>query len=260
MNDKNEGRTFYDFLVYSLENRKFIVIAGSIVMLAFISVWAFTHWNAKPGEPVSVFNIIYYTKKDSSPKYQAKTDDESTPIKTKFKKKDRKPGIARVNHEIANSPLRSQPLTIRKKKARNFFELNRNWGPTKWIRNDFKVRGDVVIDRTTGLMWQRSSSDKPVYYSNLLNHFEKMNRGWFAGYDDWRLPTAPELMSLWEAEKQSNGLFLNQVFEGQQQSFLSADKDPTGEVWVVGFNYPKISLFIPEDTWPFWVRAVRTIK
>ncbi|MDM8544437.1 DUF1566 domain-containing protein [Desulfococcaceae bacterium HSG9] len=138
--------------------------------------------------------------------------------------------------------------------------INHGWGPTKWIRNDFKVRGDVVIDRTTKLMWQRKHSDKGFLNQDIALYFEKINRGWFAGYGDWRLPTLPELMSLWEVEKQSNGLCINQIFEGGELIFFTADSRSRDVGWCVLFQCPGTVGSQGYNQVRLKIRAVRTIN
>lgn len=53
-------------------------------------------------------------------------------------------------------------------------------------------KGDVVIDRVTGLMWQRDPGGKKGY-SEAVAEVHNFKLG---GYSDWRIPTIKELYSL----------------------------------------------------------------
>ena len=60
--------------------------------------------------------------------------------------------------------------------------------------NDFVDNGDgTVIDRATGLMWQKADSGSGMDWQNALAYAENLE---LAGYDDWRLPNVKELQSI----------------------------------------------------------------
>ncbi len=78
------------------------------------------------------------------------------------------------------------------------------------------IKGDkVVIDYSTGLMWHKSGSEEYMLwlsenffgleYSSRWNKVEqwikKLNKGGYAGYNDWRLPSLKEGVLLWESSK-----------------------------------------------------------
>ena len=51
----------------------------------------------------------------------------------------------------------------------------------------------VLLSRNTGLMWQRKITMEGYTLENALRHCEKLT---YAGYDDWRLPSAQELATI----------------------------------------------------------------
>ena len=72
-------------------------------------------------------------------------------------------------------------------------------------------------------------------YSEANDYIQSLNQERSAGYSDWRMPTTEELMSLLEPEKQSNGLFIDPIFD--DMSFLwSADKRSSDSAWDVHFS------------------------
>ena len=138
--------------------------------------------------------------------------------------------------------LRSEPLVVSEKDFRDVFHLDNHDHPREYIRNEYEDQGDVIVDQTTGLMWQKSGLPVELRYADAQKYVERLNRQKFADHDDWRLPTIPELMSLIEPDKQSNGLFINPMFDSKQTWCWSADRLPedegssSGAAWYVYFG------------------------
>ena len=116
--------------------------------------------------------------------------------------------------------LRSEPLVVSNAEAQQVFGLEPQeaWfgvalRPREYLQNDFEERGDVVVDHATGLMWQQSGSEDGLTYQEAQEYVHKLNDQKFAGYNGWRLPTVPELMSLLEPEKSSDGRYINPIFD-----------------------------------------------
>lgn len=63
------------------------------------------------------------------------------------------------------------------------------------FQNFFKMQDEVVADCATGLMWQRSTTG-PFSFADAQAYIDKLNQRKFAGYSNWRIPTAEELASL----------------------------------------------------------------
>lgn len=138
--------------------------------------------------------------------------------------------------------LRSEPTTVSEDDFRNAFGLAERRRPLEYIANHYEDRGEVVMDHTTGLMWQKSGSENYLSYKRAQKYIKQLNTAKFAGFDDWRLPTIPELMSLLEPEKQSNGFFINTVFDMPKKYpwYWSADMRTKGDglpgsAWYVNF-------------------------
>ena len=120
--------------------------------------------------------------------------------------------------------LRSEPLTVSEHEALRVFGLTEESRPLTYIENNFEDKGEVIVDYATGLMWQQSGSKAALAYNRAQEYIEELNRQKFAGYDGWRLPTIPELMSLLEPQKRSNNLYINPMFDDRQRLCWSADK------------------------------------
>ena len=54
-------------------------------------------------------------------------------------------------------------------------------------------RDEVAVDRVTGLMWQRKLVEQPASFAGAREACESLT---LAGYDDWRLPSRIELVSI----------------------------------------------------------------
>jgi len=59
--------------------------------------------------------------------------------------------------------------------------------------HDFSVKGDIVIDNKTGLMWQNARFSAKRTWQEAIDYCKKLE---FEGYDDWRLPNVNELRTI----------------------------------------------------------------
>ena len=124
-------------------------------------------------------------------------------------------------------------------------------------------RLEVVRDNIYKLMWQ--DGDLPLHemaYDEAVHYCENLN---FAGFDDWRLPTVKELLSITD-DSMGNRPTINKAFQnvaykmsdrGEKMygKYWSSTKDADGSsaAWAVSFWYSASNLY---DI-PLLVRCVR---
>lgn len=172
----------------------------------------------------------------------AKTEEEKGRLDIK---------LARVKRQTASLQTK---VKITKKAG-----LDKNGRPLKYTENGYELKSDgqVVYDKTTGLTWQQSGSKVRKIYDEAKLHIKELNRDKFAGYNDWRLPTLKEGITLLEQVENSNRnrLFIDPVFDNKQQFIWTSDKSGASRAWVVGFwsGYCASSVFSNG----YYVRAVR---
>lgn len=123
---------------------------------------------------------------------------------------------------------------------------------------------EVVVDYATNLMWQKSDSAKPLTYSEARTNVETLNRKIFAGYDDWRLPTIEELLSLLEPVVQLlNDSYVNPIFDTHLKAVWSADiydENVVDSAWFIDFYNGKVAGYGQFDDTPIGLRAVRSVR
>ncbi|MCP4367015.1 MAG: DUF1566 domain-containing protein [Deltaproteobacteria bacterium] len=142
--------------------------------------------------------------------------------------------------------------------------LNEKNKPKNYTDNKFNYKEEtinddiVVIDDATGLMWQQSGSDNLLSYFETITYISKLNSVQYAGYNDWRLPTVEEAITLIEEEAKNRALFIGLEFDDKQLMIWTSDKFSAYRAWVVYF----INGFCDKKSLisNCYIRAVRSVQ
>ncbi len=118
------------------------------------------------------------------------------------------------------------------------------------------LKDQIVIDRLTGLMWQREGSSDRLMWPEGFAYIEQLNRTGWGGFDDWRYPTQEELASLLTTEENpSTGLYIDPIF-GEQRCVWSSTEAGHHKSVYADFYYG--DLYVVEQKYAnHFVRAVR---
>ncbi len=118
------------------------------------------------------------------------------------------------------------------------------------------IKGDnVIIDRATGLMWHQSGSKNYMRWNSADEWIRILNNNVYAGFQDWRLPTLDEAVSLLEYGRQNN-LYINSVFSDEQWGIWTRDKHGSLGVWSVYFSLGNVRWRVKNR----YVRPVRSFN
>jgi hypothetical protein len=139
------------------------------------------------------------------------------------------------------------------------YDWNRDFSnDTGVARNEFVDNGDGTIsDGATGLTWQQAH--RPAYgrWKDAQAYVVQLNREWFAGYADWRLPTIEECCSLFTPTRQSSGLFISPLFTNRMWLWTADVKDGNADlIWNANLLYG--SVYWIDSVNGQDIRAVRT--
>ena len=105
-----------------------------------------------------------------------------------------------------------------------------------------KNRGgrNIVIDRSTALVWQQGGSSNELEIWQAENYVQTLNDSRLGSFEDWRLPTLEEAMSLMiPKQNDRENSHIDSIFEKGQERILTSDKDPAGQSWIVDYGSGK---------------------
>ena len=95
-----------------------------------------------------------------------------------------------------------------------------------------------------------------MVFKKVKDWIADLNRQRYAGYNDWRLPTLEQAMSLMEPKKNKNDLYIDPVFNATQSWIWTSDLlQGESRAWVVYFYGGYCLRYDLDDT--IYVRAVR---
>ena len=155
------------------------------------------------------------------------------------------PGPEEPVPELRPATLRSKPLTFEEKELSELINntnlYERRYNPEGNDKHYLVDNGEglTVSDLTTNLMWQRSGSGINSIRT-IKKWVEELNRKNFAGFDDWRLPTFEEALSLATKTKNSKDLYLQPCFSAGQPFLFTTDKREPGGHWFVDFTQARV--------------------
>ena len=104
-------------------------------------------------------------------------------------------------------------------------------------------------------MWQPSGSDDKMNLDSALDWIVSRNARKVGGFDDWRLPTLEEALSLMSKDVQ-DGIHIDQIFDNRQTSIWTIDREGDSAGWIV--NYDDGFCHRDNVEREHFVRAVRT--
>ncbi len=140
---------------------------------------------------------------------------------------------------------------------------------------ELQKEGKVVFDKATGLYWQQGYSQKMYPFLEYREFIDELNEEKYAGFNDWRMPTLEELLTLMESTKIEHTItgidaFGNSRPEKQYSHidsifkattffplFWTADAYNESSAWMVAFSEKGLCGPFPIDQ-PCQIRAVRS--
>jgi hypothetical protein len=147
--------------------------------------------------------------------------------------------------ELCLRTLRSSPLAFKEEGIEGFVRdsglFERRYNPEGNAEGYLVDNGDglTVTDLTTKLMWQRGGSEINSILT-IQKWIKELNRSNFAGYNDWRLPTFEEALSLAVKKKNSKELYLHPCFSAGQPFVFSSDKRNPGGHWFMDYAQARV--------------------
>jgi serine/threonine-protein kinase len=144
----------------------------------------------------------------------------------------------------AVNPLRSAPVKVPANKAQSFFGLDILWQPLGSPAQNLKTDGKRVLDKNTGLVWQAQCTDYPLSWQRAKAYVVDLNRQGRLGFNDWRLPTVEEAVSILEPRPSDKDRCLPEIFGNLPDWLWTADRKSFTAAWTVN---PKMGFVAGQD-------------
>jgi Protein of unknown function (DUF1566) len=113
---------------------------------------------------------------------------------------------------------------------------------------------DTVTDNVTQLMWQKTAPSTVYSQTDALTHCSGLTQ---AGYDDWRLPTEIELISLIDFGSSSPCMDTRYFPNASSDAFWSATPSSTSSALAWGVTFLNGSVGTNAIALPYGARCVR---
>jgi serine/threonine-protein kinase len=154
---------------------------------------------------------------------------------------------------------RSLPIKAFGPGARDILGLDELWRPRRLsAARQAEMPGsasETVLDRATGLVWQRGGSRFPLNWAQARDYVTQLNAGAYGGAACWRLPTVEELCTILTPPPEFTGHCLPPAFDASKRLIWSADRRAFTQAWFADAEQGAFSF--ADVTCLRYVRAVR---
>jgi serine/threonine protein kinase len=151
--------------------------------------------------------------------------------------------------------IRSEPIKCNPEKAAAKMSLDELWRPRTYRINRFRHQGRTIIhDDLTGLTWQQSGSMYPQTWQQAHAYVARLNAQRFGGFQNWRLPTVDELITLLESPTRDGRMCIEPLFDSTQRWIWSCDRRSFIAAYFVDIELGFVGW--QDFSAPFFVRAV----
>ena len=116
----------------------------------------------------------------------------------------------------------------------------------------------LIVDLNTSLTWQQSGSKEMTTIGETNGYIKNLNAEGFAGFNDWRLPTLEEAMTLMELDVRNGVSHIETVFEESKKRTWTSSKARTWVWYVIDFEKGKID--IEADPLYYHAQYVRAVR
>ncbi len=165
----------------------------------------------------------------------------------------------RTESKIDGYSFRLDQLVSEMIMEKGFYNSDRNRGGKGINREEFPLqlqRGDsIVYDQATNLFWQRNGSDISLPFDAARAYVQNLNDTVYGGFQDWRLPTLEEALSLITTQDTSTYRHTSRLFDRLGWIWTSSQSGRGSRVWHVSFYDGKCGSSNLSSN--IYVRAVR---
>lgn len=160
--------------------------------------------------------------------------------------------------EGAGDLPRRQPATVAPRHAREHFDLDILWRPAAYWPGCLATGRDGCLrDAATGLAWAAEAAPYPLSQEQAEAYVATLNAERHGGYNDWRLPTVPELATLLTPAPTGEGYCQPNLLRQPVRRVWSADRVNYAKAWAVDVELGYVT---PVDaSCPVAVRPVRSL-
>ena len=215
-----------------------------------------------PWEESSLIGDFYFLQ-NSDAKVDKKLPESSSVATEQVASKEQNSTFSTESYRATAINFRHKPETLSSNEikillAKHGF-YDKRWNPGgKGVTHQYQVQvkenAIILFDVATGLMWQKGGSSSPVTFENAQQYVRDINNDNFGGFNDWRLPTVEEAMSLMEPQAHED-LHISSEFERGINFIWTSDKASDERIWMLYFYDGMLGL--EKDEFNAWVRVVR---